>query len=92
MKPITIGNNVFLGLGTIVMPGSTIGDNVIIGAGSIVRGKIESNSVYAGVPAKYLCSLDEYRERNELFFTPTKQLNEFEKKNYLIKYFKIVYQ
>lgn len=60
IAPVTIGNNVFIGAGTIVLPGSTIGDNVIIGAGSIVTGNIPSNNVYAGNPARQICTLEEY--------------------------------
>jgi acetyltransferase-like isoleucine patch superfamily enzyme len=40
IKPIAIGNNVFIGAGSIILPGTTIGDNVIIGAGSVVKGFI----------------------------------------------------
>ena len=55
-----IAPNVFIGAGTIVLPGSTIGDNVIIGAGSVVTGNIPSNNVYAGNPARQICTLEEY--------------------------------
>lgn len=52
-----IGNNVFIGTHAIILMGADIGDNVIIGAGSVVTGKVEDNSVYAGNPAKKICSL-----------------------------------
>lgn len=58
-----IGNNVFLGADSLIMPGVVIGNNVIIGAGSIVTKDIEDNSVVAGNPAKYICSVQEYIER-----------------------------
>lgn len=58
--PVAIGNNVFIGMHSTILKGTEIGDNVIIGAGSLVKGKIESDSVYAGVPAKKICSLAEY--------------------------------
>jgi acetyltransferase-like isoleucine patch superfamily enzyme len=51
LGPITIGNNVFIGMNSILMPGTTIGNNVIIGAGSVVRGKIPDNVVISGNPA-----------------------------------------
>lgn len=60
---VKIGNNVFIGINSIILKGVTIGDNVIIGAGSVVNKNCESNSVYAGNPAKKICSLDEYKER-----------------------------
>lgn len=60
LDKITIGNNVFIGLNSIIMPGAVVGDNTVIGAGSIVTGVVESNSVYAGVPARKLRTLEEY--------------------------------
>lgn len=59
-----IGSNVFLGMNTIVLMGAHIGDNVIVGAGSVVHGELESNSVYAGNPAKRICGLDEFCKKN----------------------------
>lgn len=59
----TIGNNVFIGMRSIILQGTSIGDNVIIGAGSVVSGKVESNSVYAGNPAKKICSLEEHKNK-----------------------------
>ncbi len=50
--PITIGDNVFIGMASIIMPGITIGNNVIIGAGSVVRKDIPDNVVVMGNPAK----------------------------------------
>ena len=56
----TIGNNVFLGANSVVMPGVTVGDNVIVGAGSIVTKDIPSNCVVAGNPAKIISSVTDY--------------------------------
>lgn len=50
--PVTIGNNVWIGGGVIVLPGVTIGDNVVIGAGSVVTKDIPSNSVAPGNPCQ----------------------------------------
>lgn len=60
---VTIGNRVFVGLGTIILPNVTIGDDVIVGAGSIVSRNLPSGTVCAGNPAKVICSLDEYKKR-----------------------------
>lgn len=60
-----IGNNVFLGWGCTVLPGAVIGDNVVIGAAAVVSGKLESNAIYAGNPAKKICSLQEYYEKRK---------------------------
>lgn len=51
-KPITVGDNVWLGAGVHVLPGVTIGENAVIGAGSIVTADIPSNCVAVGNPCK----------------------------------------
>lgn len=60
-----IGDNVFIGMNSIILMGSNIGNNVIIGAGSIVSGKIPNNVVIAGNPAKIICELDQYYEKRK---------------------------
>lgn len=50
--PVVIGNNVWIGGGTIIMPGITIGDNVVIGAGSVVTKDIPSNKIAYGNPCR----------------------------------------
>ena len=56
-KPITIGNNVWLGGHVIVLPGVTIGDGSVIGAGSVVTGNIPPRSLAVGTPAKVIRTL-----------------------------------
>ena len=56
---IKIGNNVFIGKKSIILPRTEIGDNVIISAGSVVKGKLVSNSIYGGNPVEYVDSLDD---------------------------------
>ena len=53
-KPVTIGNNVWIGGSVTILPGVTIGDNVTIGAGSVVTKDIPSNSVAVGNPCKVI--------------------------------------
>lgn len=60
---IKIGNNTFIGKATILMPGVSIGDNCIVGSMSIVTNSISDNSVYAGAPAKFICTIEEYGEK-----------------------------
>lgn len=58
-----IGDNVFLGAYSVVMPGVRIGNNVIVGASSVVTKDVASNSVVAGNPARYICTVDEYIDK-----------------------------
>lgn len=51
-KEITIGNDVWIGGGSIILPGVTIGNNCVIGAGSVVTKSIPDNSMAVGNPAK----------------------------------------
>ncbi len=52
--PVTIGNNVWIGAGSVVLPGVTIGDNTVIGAGSVVTKDIPANVVAVGNPCRVM--------------------------------------
>ena len=56
-RPVTIGNNVWIGGSVTILPGVTIGDNVSIGAGSVVVHDIPSNTVAVGNPCKVIKQL-----------------------------------
>ena len=56
---IDIKDNVFVGSNTTILPNVTIGSNTIIAAGSLVNKNI-SGGVFAGVPARYICSIDDF--------------------------------
>ena len=62
---VIIGNNVFIGMNSIITRNVTIGDNVIIGVGSIVTKDCESGYVYAGNPAKKIMTVQEYYLKRE---------------------------
>lgn len=62
-KPITLGDNCYLGNDVTLMPGVTIGNNCIVGTGSIVTKDIPDNSVAVGIPAKVIKSTNEYLEK-----------------------------
>lgn len=62
-SPVKIGDNVFIGMNAIITRGVTIGNNVVIGAGSVVTKDCESDSVYAGNPAKRIMSIYEFLEK-----------------------------
>lgn len=61
-KPITVGNNVWIGGNVVVLPGVTIGDNTVIGAGSVVTKDIPSNVVAVGNPCKVLRNIEKEKE------------------------------
>jgi maltose O-acetyltransferase len=58
-EPITIGDNVWLGSGAIVLPGVTIGDNTVVGAGAVVTRDLPANVVAAGNPARVVRTIAE---------------------------------
>jgi len=62
-KPITIGNNVWVGANSTVLPEVSIGNNVIIGANSLVNKDIPSNSIAVGNPCKVIKQKEPYTEK-----------------------------
>lgn len=78
---VKIGNNVFIGVDTTILKGVSIGDNVIIGAKSLVNKDCLKPGVYAGVPAKYLMSLDEYyqKRKNAQIYEAEELVKEYKK-------------
>lgn len=57
IKPVKIGNNVWIGQQTIILKGVTIGDNSIVAAGSVITKSIPPNTIYGGSPAKFIRDL-----------------------------------
>lgn len=83
LKDVTFGygrikvcDNVYIGHDCTILRGVTIGENTIIGACSLVNKSCEPNSVYAGVPAKRICSIEEFRDK---FLA---EMPEYDKENY----------
>jgi acetyltransferase-like isoleucine patch superfamily enzyme len=62
-QKVLIGNNVFIGVNSVIMPGVIIEDNVIIGAGSVVTKSIPSNSIVAGNPAKVIGKYNDFEKK-----------------------------
>lgn len=80
---VIIGNNVFIGLGCIILQNTRIGNNVIIGAGSLVTKDIPDNVVVGGRPAKILMTLDEYyNKRKKEYVEDAKKLANSYKERY----------
>ena len=72
---VKIGNRVFIGAGSIILPGVSIGNDVVIGAGSVVSKSIPTNSLAAGNPAKVICSLEEYLNKQKMKMTQKNTFN-----------------
>lgn len=80
---VTIGNNVFIRVGCIILQNTHIGNNVIVEAGSLVNKDIPDNAVVGGRPARVLMTLEEYYEkRKNQYAEDAKQLA----KSYMQRY------
>lgn len=72
-KPITVGNNVWIGSGSTILAGVTIGDNTVIGAGSVVTKSIPDNVVAVGVPCRVLRKITEEDKYRYPMYNPNEQ-------------------
>ena len=61
-KPVTIGDNVWIGGGVTILPGVTIGDNTVVAAASVVTRSFPDNVVVAGNPARIIRELSNREE------------------------------
>lgn len=74
----------YIGAFSQIMPGVTIGEGALVAAGSVVTKSVAPHTVVGGNPARYICTTEEYYERNKLYNTKTKGLNYQDKKKLLI--------
>ena len=72
---IDIGNNVFIGAQSIVLPNVNIGDNVIIGAGSVVTKDVPGNSVAVGNPCHVIGTYEDYKKKCQMLFNNSPKQN-----------------
>lgn len=63
MGRITVGDDCFVGMNSILLYGVTLGDHCVVGAGAVVTRSFPAGSVIAGNPAKRICSIEEYAEK-----------------------------
>lgn len=83
---IGIGNNVNIGWNTVIMPNVTIGDNCIIGIGTVVTKNIPNNSVAAGIPARIICTVDEYYKKHSQEFINLAGVSSKQRKQTIIEW------
>lgn len=81
---VVIEDGSYIGAFSQIMPGVTIGKGALVAAGSIVTKSVPAGVVVAGNPAKYVCTVEEYIERNKKFNLGTKGLSFEEKKKALL--------
>lgn len=75
-KPVIIGNRVYIGVNSTIMPGVTIGDDVVIAAGSVVTKSVNCGYVVGGVPAKNITTTVELdKKRIEMKIMQDKKFN-----------------
>lgn len=66
VAPVKIGNRVFIGAGSIILPGVEIGDEAIVGAGSVVTRNVSAGMVVAGNPAHEICLTSDYIKKQQM--------------------------
>ncbi len=81
---IIIKNGAYIGSGSHIMPGVTIGEGALVAAGSIVTKSVPDHTVVAGNPARVICTVDDYINKNLPFNTDTKNMSWDEKKKFLL--------
>lgn len=81
---VVIEDNAYIGSFSQIMPGVTIGEGSIVAAGSIVTKSIPPRTVYGGNPARYICTIQEYIDKNIKYDLGSKQLTPKQKKDLLL--------
>ena len=81
---IVIGDWVYIGANSLIMPGVTVGDGTLIAAGSVVTKSVPAGVVVGGNPARILSTVDEYIKHNEQFNLDSKKLTPIEKRKFLL--------
>ena len=85
---IEIKDNCFIGMNSIILPNVTIGPNSVVGAGAVVTKDVPEGVVVAGVPAREICSIDDYKKKSiKAWQSLNLQGNRIAWKEQLIKHF-----
>jgi acetyltransferase-like isoleucine patch superfamily enzyme len=84
---IRILDNSFIGINAIILPGVTIGPDSIVGTGSLVTRTVPPSTVWAGNPARHICTLDEFIERYESKMIPVNAVTRDDLRKELTTYF-----
>lgn len=82
---IAVGDNVYIGNDSVIMPGVTIGSDVVVGAASVVTKSIPSGCVVAGIPAKFICTTEDYLARLEPRNFKTKGMSGAQRRQHILE-------
>ena len=74
----------YIGANSIILPGVTIGEGALVAAGSVVTKSVPPYTLVAGNPARIICNIDEYIERNKKYNCNTKGMSFYKKKAKLL--------
>lgn len=92
---IKVGNQCFIGADTIIMLGVEIGNNCVLGAGSILTTSMPDRTVYAGVPARFICTIEEYGDKalkNNVMYPRELEKNRAKLESYVAKHLPHTYK
>lgn len=81
---VVIEDWAYIGSGAHIMPGVTIGEGSLVAAGSVVTKSVPAGVVVGGNPAKILCTIEDFKNRNEKHNMHTKGMSTCQKKKYLL--------
>lgn len=81
---VVIEDWAYIGMHSQIMPGVTIGEGALVAAGSIVTKSVAPHTVVGGNPAKFICTTEEYYERNKQYNVGSKGLDRLQKKKLLL--------
>ena len=81
---VEVGDYCYIGTNSLIMPGVKIGNGSMVAAGSVVTKSVPPNMVVGGNPARILCTVDEYIERNKTFDLESKGLGYEQKRTFLL--------
>ena len=81
---IKVGNNVYIGNFSMIMPGVTIGNNVIVAAGSVVTKSIPDNSIAGGNPARIIGDVESFKNKTLPYNVNSAKMSFAEKKKFLL--------
>lgn len=81
---VVIEDWAYIGAFSQIMPGVTIGEGALVAAGSVVTKSVAAHSVVAGNPARYICSTEEYYEKNKMYNVGSNNLAKEVKKKFLL--------